>query len=237
MFEINIINNLLVYITRILIMKKNFSQHEKEILDIYHQIKPDIEKRIVEFKKIWKEADNNAIFAELVFCLFTPQSSARQCWRAVNILLEKDLLFDGEWSEISAEINMVRFRNNKARYLVEARDKFICSGDGVRGCLDLHADDFDKRDWLVKNVKGMSYKEASHFMRNNGMGEKLAILDRHILKNMKLLGVIDDIPKSINRKLYLELEQKLAAFSKRIGIPMDHLDFVLWYKEAGEVFK
>ena len=49
-------------------------------------------------------------------------------------------------------------------------------------------------------------------MRNNGMGEKLAILDRHILKNMKLLGVIDKIPDSINRKVYLELEQKLTVF-------------------------
>jgi len=236
-FEINIINNLLADRIRNFTMKKNLSSNEKEILEMYHQIKPDIEKRISEFKKIWDQADNNTIFAELVFCLFTPQSSARQCWRAVNILLEKNLLFDGDWSQISSEINMVRFRNNKARYLVEAREKFICSGDGVRGCLDLQAGDFEKREWLVKNVKGMSYKEASHFMRNNGMGEKLAILDRHILKNMKLLGVIDDIPRSINRKVYLELEQKLADYSKCIGIPMDHLDFVLWYKEAGEVFK
>ncbi len=218
-------------------MKKNLNSHEKDVLDIYNAIKPEIVKRIAEFKKIWKKSDNNSIFAELAFCLFTPQSSARQCWKAVNILLEKNLLFEGDWNEISAEINMVRFRNNKAKYLVEARDRFVCGDAGIRDCLDLYGEDFDKREWLVKNVKGMSYKEASHFMRNNGMGEKLAILDRHILKNMKLLGVIDEIPRSINRKTYLELETKLAAFSKHIGIPMDHLDFVLWYKEAGEVFK
>ncbi len=218
-------------------MKKKFSVYEKEILDIYETIKPEIIKRIKEFKKTWNESDNISIFPELVFCLFTPQSSARQCWKAVNILLEKDLLFEGNWNHISEEINMVRFRNNKAKYLVEARDKFVCRDEGIKDCLDMHAEEFDKREWLVKNVKGMSYKEASHFMRNAGMGEKLAILDRHILKNMKLLGVIDEIPKSINRKTYLELEEKLAAFSKRIGIPMDHLDFVLWYKEAGEVFK
>lgn len=218
-------------------MKNSFTHYEKEILDIYNCIKPEIESRIAEFKKVWNEGDNNSIFIELAFCLFTPQSSARQCWKAINILLEKDLLFEGNWSRISEEINIVRFRNNKAKYLVEAREKFLCCGPGIRDCLDIHADEFDKREWLVKNVKGMSYKEASHFMRNTGMGEKLAILDRHILKNMKLLGVIDEVPGSINRKVYLELEQKLSAFSKRIGIPLDHLDFVLWYKEAGEVFK
>jgi N-glycosylase/DNA lyase len=237
MFENNIPVFLMCITQKDKIMEKNFTSYEKEIIEIYNSIKPDIIQRIAEFKKIWDEGDNNSIFTELVFCLFTPQSSARQCWKAVNILLEKNLLFEGDWDKISAEINIVRFRNNKARYLVEAREKFICSDDGIKDCLDLHADDFDKREWLVKNVKGMSYKEASHFMRNNGMGEKLAILDRHILKNMKLLGVIDEVPKSINRKVYLELEKKLADFSKRIEIPLDHLDFVLWYKEAGEVFK
>ena len=89
----------------------------------------------------------------------------------------------------------------------------------------------------MKNVKGMGFKEASHFMRNIGIGNELAILDRHILKNMKLLGVIDEIPESITENVYLMLEKKLSEFSKSSRIPMEHLDFVLWYKEAGEVFK
>lgn len=218
-------------------MKKRFSSYEQEIIDTYNIIKPDIVRRIDEFKKIWEEGDSNSLFAELVFCLFTPQSSARQCWKAVNILLEKNLLFEGSSEEISMEINMVRFRNNKAAYLTDARERFVCSETGIKDCLAFQADDFEKREWLVKNIKGMGYKEASHFMRNIGMGEKLAILDRHILKNMKLAGVIDDIPSSLSRKVYLELEARLAEFSKHIGIPMDHLDFVLWYREAGEVFK
>ena len=214
----------------------NRDEYEKEILSLYKKIKPEITKRISEFRKIWKEADNDALFTELSFCLFTPQSSARQCWKAVNILLEKNLLFDGHWEEIAQEINIVRFRNNKAKYLVEARGRFLC-GDGIRECLDLHADARERRNWLARNVKGMGYKEASHFLRNIGLGQNLAILDRHILKNMKLLGVIDKIPDTITGKIYLELEEKLEAYSKEAGIPMEHLDFVLWYKEAGEVFK
>jgi len=211
--------------------------YEQEILTLYKSIKPEIVKRISDFRNIWRDSDNNALFTELSFCLFTPQSSARQCWKAVNILIEKDLLFNGGWEDISREINIVRFRNNKAKYLVEAREKFCCSTDGLRECLDLNSDQFEKRAWLVKNVKGMGFKEASHFMRNIGIGDKLAILDRHILKNMKLLGVIDEIPESITEKVYLSLEKKLTDYSKRFRIPMEHLDFVLWYKEAGEVFK
>jgi N-glycosylase/DNA lyase len=211
--------------------------YEKEIFNLYKTIKPEIIRRVSEFRKIWQNADNNELFTELVFCLFTPQSGARQCWKAVNILREKDLLFNGGWEEISGEINIVRFRNNKARYLIEARDKFICGNSGIRDCMDTDADQFEKRKWLVKNVKGMGYKEASHFLRNIGIGDRLAILDRHILKNMKLLGIINTIPKSISEKTYLDLEKKLTEYSRRAGIPLEHLDFVLWYREAGEVFK
>ncbi len=214
----------------------NRNEYEREILALYKKIKPEIIKRISEFRKIWQVADNNVLFTELSFCLFTPQSSARQCWKAVNILLEKNLLFNGGWEDIAAEINIVRFRNNKAKYLVEARGKFLC-GEGIRDCLELNSGPKEKREWLVRNVKGMGYKEASHFLRNIGLGQNLAILDRHILKNMRLLAVIDKIPDSITGKVYLYLENKLEEYSKHVEIPMEHLDFVLWYREAGEVFK
>jgi len=83
----------------------------------------------------------------------------------------------------------------------------------------------------------MGHKEASHFLRNIGKGRDLAILDRHILKNMKLIGIIDKIPDSMPPKKYLELEGILRQFSDEVGIPMDHLDIVLWYKETNEIFK
>jgi N-glycosylase/DNA lyase len=83
----------------------------------------------------------------------------------------------------------------------------------------------------------LGYKEASHFLRNIGFGENLAILDRHILKNLVLLGVIESIPKGIIKNKYLEIEEKMAKLSKKIDVPMSHLDIVLWYKETGEIFK
>jgi len=95
----------------------------------------------------------------------------------------------------------------------------------------------EMREFLVRNIKGMGYKEASHFLRNIGLGENLAILDRHILKNLISLGVIDSIPKTLTRKKYLKIEKKMREFAKDIGIPMAHLDLVLWFKEAGLIFK
>ena len=65
----------------------------------------------------------------------------------------------------------------------------------------------------------------------------LAILDRHILKNLVVLGVIKEIPKSLTEKKYLEIEGKFEEFSKKINISMDELDLLFWSAEAGEVFK
>jgi N-glycosylase/DNA lyase len=93
------------------------------------------------------------------------------------------------------------------------------------------------RDWLVENIKGIGYKEASHFLRNIGFGENLAILDVHILRNLKKVGVIKELPKSITKKRYLNIENKFKKFSDRIKIPMAHLDLLFWSLETGKIFK
>jgi N-glycosylase/DNA lyase len=83
----------------------------------------------------------------------------------------------------------------------------------------------------------MGFKEASHFLRNIGRGEDIAILDRHILKNLVKLGVINATPANLSEKTYLSIEEKMKAFSKRAKIPMAHLDLLLWFNETGKLFK
>jgi N-glycosylase/DNA lyase len=210
-----------------------------EITSIYANIKSKIIDRISDFKHIWENGSKEDIFAELVFCLLTPQSKAFSCWKCVTILREKDLLLKGDAEILQKEIKgYARFHNTKAQRIVEVREKFNHNGiPDIKEHIKSLERTFDKREWLVKNIKGYGYKEASHFLRNIGFGDDIAILDRHIYKNLKLSGVIDEIPKSVTPKKYFEIEKKMLVFSKQIKIPMSHLDFVLWYKEAGEVFK
>ena len=131
----------------------------------------------------------------------------------------------------------MRFHNNKSKYIIEARELFKKNNHiDVRSKINI-CNIKATRDWLVNNIKGLGYKEASHFLRNIGFGKDVTIQDRHILKNLKLLGVIDSIPKTLSPKKYFEIEDKMFEFSRNSNIPIDHLDFVLWHKEAGEVFK
>ncbi len=202
-------------------------------------MKNKIRSRLNDFKRIWKSGNEEDIFAELVFCLLTPQSKAKSCDDAVGCLLERDLLLKGNKSQIAKELRgKVRFHNTKAKNIVEARKIFSERGKlSIKKQIARFNNARETREWLVENIKGLGYKEASHFLRNIGKGENLAILDRHILKNLELLGVINEIPTSISKKKYLEIEKRMKEFSEDVKIPMSHLDLLLWYKETGEVFK
>lgn len=208
----------------------------KSLLSEYKRKKQQIKKRLGEFRRLQRGGDED-IFAELVFCILTPQSKAVYCDEAVKELKETRLLFNGGVDAIKARLKGVRFPNNKAAYLVVARE-FFRNGRGLKIKSRLDKDNIiNTRDWFVKNVKGLGYKETSHFLRNIGLGSNLAILDVHILKNLKRYKVIREIPKSLNKKTYLEVEARMRRFAHRIKIPMDELDLLFWSHQTGFVFK
>lgn len=205
---------------------------------IYGFKKGEILRRLQEFKELWVKGNDEKIFEEMSFCILTPQSKARACCNAIDRLKDSGLLFRGSDKEIAEKINDVRFKNKKAAYLVKARNFFSKNGKvSIKSVISQFEDIHACREWLVSHITGLGYKEASHFLRNIGFGENIAILDRHVLKNLKNLAVIKEVPESLSRAKYLDIEKRMAAFSEQIRIPLSHLDLVLWYKETGEILK
>ncbi len=209
-----------------------------KIEEVYKEIKPEIEKRLCEFKKLYREKDDVEILFELLFCLLTPQSRAKVCWRCIERLKQCDIKRQNRAGEILPHLEGVRFKYKKSKYIEEAIKKFLVNGKiKIKDTLEKIGSPFNMRTYLVKEIKGLGMKEASHFLRNIGKGDELAILDRHILKNLKKCGVIKDIPKSMTVKKYISIEHDMKRFAEKINIPMDHLDLVFWYMETGKVFK
>ena len=64
----------------------------REIQQTYRSIREQIIVRLGEFGQVMKGGGEDRIFAELVFCILTPQSRAKLCWAAVESLMSKDLL-------------------------------------------------------------------------------------------------------------------------------------------------
>ncbi len=201
---------------------------------IHKKIEPQIKERFLQFKR---NGTPERIQKEFYFCLLTPQCKARVCWDNVEKLFRGGVLQCGSEKQISGSLCGVRFRNNKSRYIVEAREKcFNGSGLFLRKLYE-EGNAEVLRSYIVENVKGMGYKEASHFLRNTGRGDELAILDRHILRGLVAAGVIGAVPGNLLPGKYLCTEELMKRFAEEAEIPMFHLDFVFWYYFNGEVFK
>lgn len=206
----------------------------EEIRALYNKLKPDIDERLADFRRIKDSGDEGAMFAELLFCTLTPQSKAKVCWKAVGCLLDGAL--SGSEEEITECLVGVRFKYTKAKRIIDRRERFP-EGKALKKLLDSFKDPYEAREWLVKNIDGYGYKEASHFLRNTGYGLELAILDRHILRNLEAAGAIDEVPRTLTKRKYLEIEKRMQDFSREIEVPMPALDLIFWYEGAGEIFK
>jgi N-glycosylase/DNA lyase len=197
----------------------------------YRERRSAIRKRLEEFRAVPAER----YFYELCYCLMTPQSSAAQCF-AVAAELErrnfKENFFDPEALLRSFNGGYVRFHKTKTQRLLALRRSF----DGIRELLEKTAHEKEIRDSLVAAVSGLGYKEASHFLRNIGR-TRVTIIDRHIIRNLLRIGLLDSWPDSISKKRYLELESMFERLATSLRIPPDELDLLLWSRETGVILK
>ena len=222
-------------------MKRN---HEPIVLaDIRaaHAVrKNQIRKRLAEFRKVWREGSDAQLWEELVFCIFTAGASARMGYRAVEAT--RSLLQNGKQEEMTLALRSAgahRFPVERPGYIVVTRDYLHehCNF-ALRKKLQSFEDPIERRDWLAqeKRIKGLGYKEASHFLRNIGF-KGHAILDKHVMSCLSDLKVVENKKPPATRKQYLETELRLKEFACAIRIDFEELDLVLWSMKTGEVLK
>lgn len=198
------------------------------------EVRSMVDQRITEFQGIRKQ-DSRVWFVELTYCLLTAYSSAVSGQLCVDALCDCGVLLDGSVEEVEETLRCQghRFAGRRAEYIVEARRLSTSLKEVIEGFEDTK----EARRWLVYNVKGLGYKEASHFLRNVGFLD-VAIIDRHILSNMREHGVIgDDRRKGLTKRRYLEYERILEKVAEKVGMSLGEMDLYLWYRKTGKVLK
>jgi N-glycosylase/DNA lyase len=212
----------------------------ERVIATHKSRRKEIRRRLREFDDIWRNGSDARLWEELVYCIFTAGASARMGLNSVAAV--KSLLLDGEpeaMTEVLRETGAHRFPVARPRYIVTTRNYFRANFDmALRKRLRSFSDPIERRDWLAqeKQIKGLGYKEASHFLRNIGV-KGHAILDKHVMRCLAEVGVIDSSKPPSNRKNYLELEKELLKFARDIRINCDELDLVLWSMKTGEILK
>jgi len=210
----------------------NVASELLEAIEILKQgeIKSQVDTRMREFKELGR-AEGIEIFKELCFCILTANFSAE---RAIKIQKEiGDGFLTLPESQLAEKLRELghRFPEARAKYIVEARSYRDSLNDIIKS---FHSEKV-LRDWLAEKIKGLGYKEASHFLRNIGHTD-LAILDFHIINLLARYGLIEK-PKTLTKSRYLEVEQLLRGIAGRSNLSLAELDLYLWHLETGKVLK
>ena len=191
-------------------------------------VKQLVDNQMKELKEIGKNKDS--IFKELCFCLLTANYTAEG-----GIRIQKEIdngfltLSEDELAYVLKSLGH-RFPNARARYIIETRRNYESFLEIMKSL-----DEEDLREWLVENVKGLGYKESSHFLRNIGY-KNMAIIDFHIVDLLVKYNLIER-PKTLTPKKYLEIESLLRELAKKTSLTLAELDFYLWYMETGKILK
>lgn len=197
-----------------------------------------IKTRLAEFEYILRNSDDNKLFEEMVFCILTAGTSAKLCLEVIPEI--KDIIHSGSKEQITQKLRgCYRFYNIRADYIFVTREYLKNEFNLEIGKMLLSFEDpLKRRDFLAqnKNIKGLGYKESSHFLRNIGF-KGYAILDKHIISFLNELGVINEAKSPSNRKKYIEIECGYKEFAINNGFDIDELDLLLWSEKTGTILK
>lgn len=187
-----------------------------------------LEKR-EEFIRIGKSGPED-LFSELCFCILAANTSAEMGLRVQKVIGSRRFLSLPQ-EELSSLLKRVKYRfyNVRSKFIVNARwiapelPELVASSDREGA-----------REYLVSNVDGIGYKEASHFLRNVGIFD-FAILDKHV-QAMLLPGLNEKIG-SLSTKRYLELEGVFKNISARFELEPGIMDLYMWKIATGRIIK
>ena len=210
----------------------------RSIRESLPQKAPEIHRKLKEFESIIQNAPEEVIFEELVFCIFTAGTSARMGLSALQAV--RSILPSASEDELRQTLRGVyRFPNVRSKHVIHTRDYLDREyGLRLRPLLLSFENAAERRDFfaLNKDIKGLGFKEASHFLRNVGF-RGYAILDKHILQCLFELGITKSTRAPRSRSEYIEIESRFRGFTEKNGFDFDEMDLLLWSEKTGEILK
>jgi N-glycosylase/DNA lyase len=220
-------------------VKSDFSEF---IFDKYYEL----ESKVI--RKPWFDYSESELWVELCFCILSSNVSYENALSATRYLSENNFL-NLNWilnhenaqqlisNELSRDnflpkkkddsLRKYRFPNVRSKNIVSAAHFLYEKNNGVKKLLKKFLTEFVARDFFHSNVTGLGLKEASHFLRNIGYSNSLAIIDVHIASFLHELNLLES-SFPINTQRYLEMETKMISLAKFFDCDLSLLDNVVW---------
>lgn len=193
----------------------------------------------------------NKLLSELVLCILSSQEKYEVALSAMKELQNQNALRvpknKNEFREIKSQIkstlqNPIEYKSNEKTYSRRLRF-FVKKAQYIIGTIEnIYLNDLTIREILRqeeciqetrKNIISYSYglgpKQASMFLRNIGYHSEFAVLDKHVIDYMKLMGLTSVSETSFsNISAYQKMEMKLKSYAESFNLNLLHLDLAIW---------
>lgn len=130
--------------------------------------------------------------------------------------------------ELDAGPRRYRFPDSRARQLAATVSAIRRDADGLADLLAGFERMDIARDWFVEHAPGFGPKQASMFLRNVGASYDLAVLDRHVINYMMVVGLTADSAPVRRMTDYRRDEIILRDHAAEFGLPVGFLDWAVW---------
>jgi len=221
-----------------------------EVVDEYSKLRTSFNLR-----KCWTDLSEKELWEELCVCILSsnvPYDLALSAFYHLreNELLDRERIIADSNSprKISFELSRpiyrpkrkdgtfrkYRFPNVRASDIVKAAFTLYYETDGLSELLKNSSSEKEARGFLVDNVSGVGLKEASHFLRNIGYSESLAIVDTHVVAFLMEIGELSDKVTTVTPAVYIKLEEILLRLCNSLGLNISVFDMAIWKYMRGK---
>lgn len=217
----------------------------QKVLENYNEISKNLSK------KDWRLMPEEEIWYELCFCILSANVRYELASSTLKHLIKMNLL-DVAWIKKEKRANNIikkelseshflplkkngllrkyRYPRKRAMQIVKAAKTIYSDSMTIKKILQESKSDIEARAFFVMKVSGLGIKEASHFLRNIGYSNSLAIIDVHILSFLQRFCLVRfDKKYAMTNKIYLILERIMRHFAKFHNLVLSVLDLAIWH--------
>ena len=122
-----------------------------------------------------------------------------------------------------------RFPNNRAKNIVNSAESISSNNIRFRELFSNLAVPEEVRQYLLHKIDGFGLKQTTHFLRNIGYTNSLAIIDTHIISFLST--ITDFVANPYNRitdKTYYQLEAIMQELTKNLNVDLALFDMAIW---------
>jgi N-glycosylase/DNA lyase len=191
------------------------------------------------------------LLSELALCILSSQEKYEVALASVKSLRKQNALrvpkdksdFRGIKAQIRAVLDLpvnywyneqkysrrLRFSIKKGNYIIDTIENIYFNDLTIKEILTQEDGVNEVRKNIIQYTHGLGPKQASMFLRNVGFYSELAVLDKHVIEYMRLMGLTNESQWSFsNIATYQKIETKLKSYADSFNVSLLHLDLAIW---------